>query len=64
VFCQRWRCTLPISKKLQECPLKRALSRGLCIVMRQDKLLTRGMQVLVKAILDTSAQWNSHASVG
>ncbi|MBS7779454.1 LysR family transcriptional regulator [Acidovorax sp. CCYZU-2555] len=38
-------------KTLQVRALRPALSRGLGIVMRQDKPLTRGMQVLVKAIL-------------
>ncbi|MBV8250478.1 MAG: LysR family transcriptional regulator [Comamonas sp.] len=38
-------------KRLQTRPLKPALSRELGIVMRQDKPLTRGMQILAKAIM-------------
>jgi len=39
------------SKRLQCRPLQPALSRELGIVMRQDKPLTRGMQVLAAAIM-------------
>lgn len=43
-------------KTLQVRPLRPALSRELGVVMRQDKPLTRGMQVLMKAILGASAE--------
>lgn len=43
-------------KRLQVRPLKPALARDLGIVMRQDKPLTRGMQLLVHAILSTAAK--------
>jgi len=43
-------------KRLQMRPLKPALSRDLGIVVRQDKPLTRGMQVLMRAVLSSTAK--------
>ncbi|QKV55712.1 LysR family transcriptional regulator [Comamonas antarctica] len=49
-------------QRLQIRPLKPLLSRELGIVVRQDKPLTRGMQVLINAILASSAQPLKQAS--
>lgn len=43
-------------KRFQIRPLKPGLSRELGLVMRQDKPLTRGMQVLVNAMLASAAE--------
>lgn len=42
-------------KRLQVRPLKPSLTRDLGIVLRQDKPLTRGIQVLIKTILECTA---------
>ena len=49
-------------QRLQIRPLKPLLSRELGIVLRQDKPLTRGMQVLINAILASAAQPLKQAS--
>ena len=49
-------------QRLQIRPLKPLLSRELGMVVRQDKPLTRGMQVLINAILASAAQPLKQAS--